>query len=104
MLPGEMGGGRGSSGKVGVELMGIDFAQAGYLTYYARAGMGEAEMAKIEILGESVERHVHRLHDKVDQQLKWMTGAEDRLRPDQQRGDAKFPSLREGRERRESHG
>ncbi len=61
--------------RVGVELMGIDFAQVGYLTYCARAGMGEADMAKIEILGEPVERHVrkYRLHDKVDQQLKWMT-------------------------------
>ena len=40
MLPGEMGG--AGQGKVGVELMGIDFAQVGYLTYCARAGMGES--------------------------------------------------------------
>jgi uncharacterized protein (DUF362 family) len=60
--------------RVGVELMGIDFAQIGYLNYCARAGMGEADLAKIEILGEPVERHVrkYRLHDKVETQLTWM--------------------------------
>ncbi|MHB8899273.1 MAG: DUF362 domain-containing protein [Thermoguttaceae bacterium] len=60
--------------RVSVELMGIDFAKIGYLTYCAKAGMGEADMAKIEILGDPVQRHVrkYRLHDKVDQQLIWM--------------------------------
>lgn len=60
--------------RVSVELMGIDFAQIGYLNYCARAEMGEADMAKIEILGEPVQRHVrkYRLHDKVEQQLRWM--------------------------------
>ncbi len=60
--------------RVGVELMGIDFAQIGYLNYCGRAGMGEADLAKIEILGEPVERHVrkYRLHDKIERQLTWM--------------------------------
>ena len=60
--------------RVGVELMGIDFAQIGYLNYCARAGMGEADLERIEILGEPVERHVrkYRMHDKFEQQLTWM--------------------------------
>lgn len=60
--------------RVGVELMGIDFAQIGYLNYCARANMGETDLAKIEILGEPVERHVrkYRMHDKFEQQLTWM--------------------------------
>lgn len=60
--------------RVGVELMGIDFAQIGYLNYCARAGMGEVDLAKIEILGEPVDRHVrkYRLHDKVERQLTWL--------------------------------
>lgn len=61
--------------RVAIELMGIDFAKIGYLNYCARAGMGQADLAKVEILGEPIERHVrkYRLHDKVEQQLKWMT-------------------------------
>ena len=60
--------------RVGVELMGIDFAQVGYLNYCARAAMGEADLANIEILGEPVDRHIHkyRMHDKFEQQLTWM--------------------------------
>ena len=61
--------------RVTVELMGIDFAKVGYLNYCARAGMGEADLEKIEILGEPIARHVrsYQLHDKVRDQLMWMT-------------------------------
>jgi uncharacterized protein (DUF362 family) len=60
--------------RVAVELMGIDFAQIGYLNYCARADMGESDLAKMEILGEPIERHVrkYRLHDKIEKQLTWM--------------------------------
>lgn len=60
--------------RVSVELMGIDFAKIGYLNYCARADMGQADLAKIEILGEPVARHVHtyRLHDRIERQLTWM--------------------------------
>ncbi|NQT12716.1 MAG: DUF362 domain-containing protein, partial [Planctomycetes bacterium] len=53
--------------RVGVELMGIDFAKIGYLNYCAQAKMGQADLEKIEILGEPVARHVrsYRLHDNV---------------------------------------
>ncbi|MFZ5831331.1 MAG: DUF362 domain-containing protein [Planctomycetota bacterium] len=64
-----------SADRVAIELMGIDFAKVGYLNYCARAGMGEADLKQIEILGEPIERHVrqYRLHDKIQQQLVWMT-------------------------------
>ncbi len=61
--------------RVGVELMGIDFANVGYLNYCADAGMGEADLEKIEILGEPLSRHKrsYQLHKAAEKQLQWMT-------------------------------
>ncbi|MGC8644422.1 MAG: DUF362 domain-containing protein, partial [Isosphaeraceae bacterium] len=60
--------------RVGVALMGIDLAKMGYLNYCAAAGMGQADMGKMEILGERVADHVrtYRLANNVDKQLEWM--------------------------------
>lgn len=60
--------------RVGLELMGIDFAKVGYLNYCAQAGLGESDLRKIEILGEPMARHVrhYKLADNIDQQLIWM--------------------------------
>jgi len=60
--------------RVGVELMGIDFAKVGYLNYSAAAGMGEADLKKIEIVGEPIARHVkpYKLADNIEEQLIWM--------------------------------
>jgi len=37
--------------------MGIDFAKVGYLTYCAQTGLGEADLNKIEIIGEKIADH-----------------------------------------------
>jgi uncharacterized protein (DUF362 family) len=60
--------------RVAVELMGIDFAKIGYLSYCAQAGLGEGDLKKIEIVGEPVARHVktYKLAPNIDQQLIWM--------------------------------
>ena len=60
--------------RVGVELMGIDFAKIGYLNYCAQAKLGEADLERMEIVGDPIARHVrsYRLHDKIEQQLIWM--------------------------------
>jgi len=60
--------------RVAVELMGIDFAKIGYLNYCAGASLGEADLNKIEIVGEPIAKHVkaYKLHDRVEQQLIWM--------------------------------
>ena len=42
--------------RVAVELMGINFAKIGYLNYCAGAGLGEANLKKIEILGPAHQR------------------------------------------------
>jgi uncharacterized protein (DUF362 family) len=60
--------------RVGVELMGIDFSKIGYLNYCAQAGLGQADLEKIEVVGEKIADHVkpYRLHDRAEQQLIWM--------------------------------
>ena len=60
--------------RVALELMGIDFAQVGYLNYCAEAGMGQGDLDKIEILGQPLARHVrsYQLHAGIQKQLIWM--------------------------------
>ena len=60
--------------RVAVALMGIDLAKMGYLNYCAAAGMGEARLDRIDILGARVSDHVrkYRLADNSTQQLEWM--------------------------------
>lgn len=61
--------------RLGTELMGFDFNKVGYLSFCARAGLGEADPARIEVLGEKVADHArhYRPHDAVEEQYKWMT-------------------------------
>ena len=60
--------------RVALELMGIDFAKVGYLTYCARAGLGESDLARIEILGPALKDHIktYQLPRNFDQQMIWM--------------------------------
>lgn len=59
--------------RVAVELMGIDFAKIGYLNFCAEAGMGEADLKKIAIVGDALEGHVktYKLAKNIEQQLIW---------------------------------
>jgi uncharacterized protein (DUF362 family) len=61
--------------RVGIELMGIDFAKVGYLTYCAQTGLGEADLNKIEIIGEKIADHKksYKLPDDIDSIEKWIT-------------------------------
>jgi uncharacterized protein (DUF362 family) len=61
--------------RVAIELMGIDFSQVGYLNFCADAGLGMAELGKIEVLGEMLANHIksYRLPDNINDQLIWMT-------------------------------
>jgi uncharacterized protein (DUF362 family) len=60
--------------RVAVELMGINFNTIGYLNYCAQAGMGIADLSKIEIIGEDLNRHIkhYKLSDNIEEQLIWM--------------------------------
>ncbi len=57
--------------RTAVELMGIDFAKIAYLNYCAQAGLGVADLGKIEIVGEPLSKHIktYKLNDNIDQQI-----------------------------------
>ncbi len=59
--------------RVGVELMGIDFSRIGYLNYCARTGMGNADLNRIEIVGENLADHMktYKLADNIEDQMNW---------------------------------
>jgi uncharacterized protein (DUF362 family) len=63
-----------SADRVGVELMGIDFAKMGYLNFCAQTGAGVADLSKIEIIGETISNHIkpYKLNDNINAQLVWM--------------------------------
>ena len=60
--------------RVAVELMGINFAKIGYLTYCAEAGLGQGNLKRIEIVGPSISEHVkkYQLPSNIDELLIWM--------------------------------
>jgi uncharacterized protein (DUF362 family) len=58
---------------VGSELIGLGIAKVGHLTYAAQAGLGQADLNRIEILGPALKDHVkvYKLPAKVEQLLDW---------------------------------
>ncbi len=58
---------------VSAELIGIGIGKVGHLTYAAQAGMGQADLNKIEILGPSLKDHikVYKLPSNTEQLLEW---------------------------------
>ena len=59
--------------RVALELMGIDFAKIGYLNYCGRAGFGETDLERIEILGPAIRDHIktYKLAANLEEQLVW---------------------------------
>jgi len=60
--------------RVGLEAMGIDPAWVGYLNYCAQAGLGQYDLAKIEIVGPSIAsvQRKYELHKDIQHELEWM--------------------------------
>jgi uncharacterized protein (DUF362 family) len=60
--------------RVGLETMGIPAYAVGYLQYAAQLGLGQYDLAKIDVRGAKVEavKRTYRLHDQADEQLKWL--------------------------------
>ncbi len=58
--------------RVGCQLMGVDFADVGYLSYCADAGVGQGDLSKIRIVGGDPSKHVvaYKLSDTVEQQIR----------------------------------
>jgi uncharacterized protein (DUF362 family) len=63
--------------RLAVELMGVDFANVGYLNFCADAGLGQVDLKKIEVVGEPLARHVktYKLADNIQAQMIWKTPA-----------------------------
>jgi uncharacterized protein (DUF362 family) len=59
--------------RVGIELMGIDYANVGYMNFCNQTGLGTADLSKIQIIGESIENHrkSYKLSDNFKDQLVW---------------------------------
>ena len=62
--------------RIGIELMGINFADIGYMNYIADAGMGQADLARIKIIGPDIKKHIikYTLHENIEKQLTWKEG------------------------------
>jgi len=59
--------------RIGCEVMGVNFEDVGYLYFCTNAGLGEADLQNIELLGETIEncKRKYKLHSRIDEQLKW---------------------------------
>ena len=60
--------------RVAVETMGIDASWLGYLRYCDQVGLGQYDLAKIDVIGEKIAavRKPYRLHNDIERQLQWM--------------------------------
>jgi len=58
---------------VGAELMGFGIGKIGYLTYCAQAGMGQADLNKIEILGPALKDciKIYKAPTNMEELLSW---------------------------------
>jgi len=59
--------------RVACEIMGVDFHDVGYLHYCAEQGVGEADLNRIEVLGERLSDCIRpfKLHRSVNEQYAW---------------------------------
>jgi hypothetical protein len=66
--------------RVGIELMGFDPTQIGYLNFCSTAGMGQYDINKIEIIGEKIADHIkpYKMSRNIEKQLQWMTPLRER--------------------------
>jgi len=60
--------------RVGLEVMGVNPDWVGYLRYCAEAGLGQYDLAKIEVTGSTIASvaRKYKLHPDIDRELKWM--------------------------------
>jgi uncharacterized protein (DUF362 family) len=73
--------------RVATELMGIDPTWVGYSQYCAQVGVGNYDLARIDVRGETVAslKRPYRMHSTINSQLQWMgpmVGPPETGRPD----------------------
>ena len=59
--------------RVACEVMGVEFSKVGYLYHCCRMGMGEADLKKIDITGQDLDKCIRpfRLHSNIEEQYEW---------------------------------
>lgn len=59
--------------RIGLELMGIDYSDVGYLQWCSAAGLGQGDRNKIKIIGPDPANHIinYKLHENIEWQLEW---------------------------------
>ena len=64
--------------RVGVECMGVDPKWVGYLRYCGQVGLGNYDLAKIDLRGSQIAavQKKYQLASDVERQLAWMTPLE----------------------------
>jgi uncharacterized protein (DUF362 family) len=65
--------------RVGLECMGIDAGWPGYLNYAYEGGLGQYDLAKIDVIGAKIAdvKRKYRLHADVDRMLEWRGPMQD---------------------------
>jgi len=60
--------------RVGVEAMGINPEWVGYLTYCGKTGVGQYDLARIDVRGAKIAdvRRSYQLHRDIERMLEWM--------------------------------
>ena len=60
--------------RVGVEVMGINPEWVGYLTYCGTMGIGQYDLAKIDVRGAKIAevKRTYQLHQDIERMLEWM--------------------------------
>jgi len=60
--------------RIGTELMGVPWEKVGYLNFCAEAGLGQADLSKITIIGPDYRDHIrtYKLHRNIEWQFEWM--------------------------------
>jgi uncharacterized protein (DUF362 family) len=59
--------------RMGCRLMDIDFADCGYLTYCANAGLGQGDLSKIRVIGPDPANYIkkYKQHENIKRQMEW---------------------------------
>ena len=66
--------------RVAGALMGVDPANVGYMNFAADAGLGQYDLDKIEIVGETLANHVktYTMSRNIEKQLEWLVPLKER--------------------------
>jgi len=72
-----------SADRVGIELMGIDFADIGYLNFCTQTGPFTGDLDRIQVIGEQIDAHRkhYRLSDNIKDQLIWKNPVSENITP-----------------------